>query len=32
VRLVREELTLPAGAADPTAWHDGGYLAVFEAR
>jgi 16S rRNA (cytosine967-C5)-methyltransferase len=32
VRLVREELTLPAGAADPTAWHDGGYLAVFEVR
>jgi len=32
LRLIREELTLPAGAADPTAWHDGGYLAVFEAR
>jgi 16S rRNA (cytosine967-C5)-methyltransferase len=32
LRLVREELTLPAGAADPTAWHDGGYLAVFEVR
>jgi 16S rRNA (cytosine967-C5)-methyltransferase len=32
MRLAREELTLPAGAADPTAWHDGGYLAVFEAR
>jgi len=32
VRLVREELTLPAGADNPTAWHDGGYLAVFEVR
>jgi 16S rRNA (cytosine967-C5)-methyltransferase len=32
LRLVREELTLPAGAAEPTAWRDGGYLAVFEAR
>jgi 16S rRNA (cytosine967-C5)-methyltransferase len=32
VRLAREELSLPAGADNPTAWHDGGYLAVFEVR
>ncbi|MBS3735137.1 MAG: methyltransferase domain-containing protein [Phycisphaerae bacterium] len=26
--LVDEKLTLPAGATDPTRWHDGGYYAV----
>jgi 16S rRNA (cytosine967-C5)-methyltransferase len=31
MRLLREELTLPRGADDPTAWRDGGYFAVFEA-
>jgi len=30
IRLVSEELTMPAGADDPTAWRDGGYTAVFE--
>jgi len=30
VRLVRDELTPPGGAGDPTAWHDGGYVAVFD--
>lgn len=29
--LLREELTLPAGAGEPTQWHDGGYTAVFQA-
>ncbi|MBT3199867.1 MAG: hypothetical protein HN350_08115 [Phycisphaerales bacterium] len=28
--LVREKLTRPTGAADPTKWRDGGYHAVFE--
>ena len=32
LRLAREELTLPAGAADAAAWRDGGYLALFEAN
>lgn len=32
MRLVRQELTQPFGADDPTAWRDGGYFAVFEAR
>ena len=32
VRLVRDKLTLPGGAGDPTAWHDGGYVAIFEVK
>ncbi len=32
LRLVREQLTLPAGADAPLAWHDGGYIAIFEKR
>ncbi len=32
MRLVDQELTLPGGADNPDAWHDGGYVAVFEAR
>ncbi len=32
VRLARDELTLPGGAGDPTAWHDGGYVAIFEVK
>ena len=32
IRLVNDELVLPAGADDPTQWRDGGYRAVFEAR
>ena len=32
LQLVREELTLPAGADDPRQWHDGGYFAVFRVR
>ena len=31
MRLVDEKATLPAGAEDPTGWHDGGYCAVFKA-
>jgi 16S rRNA (cytosine967-C5)-methyltransferase len=31
MRLLRDQLTLPAGAEDPTRWRDGGYFAVFEA-
>ena len=31
MRLLREQQTPPAGAADPTRWNDGGYVAVFEA-
>jgi 16S rRNA (cytosine967-C5)-methyltransferase len=30
--LIKEENILPAGAADPTKWHDGGYYAVLRAR
>ncbi len=32
LRLVRQELTLPDGADDPTRWRDGGFTAVFEAN
>jgi len=32
LRLVREELMVPAGADSPTDWRDGGYLAVLEAK
>lgn len=32
VRLVREQLSLPAGAEDPSTWRDGGYYAIFEAK
>jgi len=32
MRLVEQELILPGGADDPAAWHDGGYVAVFDAR
>jgi 16S rRNA (cytosine967-C5)-methyltransferase len=32
MRLRREELTLPGGADEPTRWHDGGYVAIFEAQ
>jgi len=32
VRLIRDQLTLPGGAGDPTAWHDGGYVAIFEVK
>jgi 16S rRNA (cytosine967-C5)-methyltransferase len=32
LRLVREQLTLPGGADDPTQWHDGGYVAILEAE
>jgi len=31
LELAAEELVLPAGAEDPLAWHDGGYVAVFQA-
>jgi len=31
LRLIKEELTLPAGVDAPERWCDGGYLAVFEA-
>ena len=31
MKLVDEKVTLPAGAEDPTSWHDGGYCAVFKA-
>ena len=31
MRLLRDQLTLPAGAEDPTRWRDGGYVALFEA-
>ena len=31
-RLVRDRLTLPGGWSDPTTWHDGGYVAIFELR
>jgi 16S rRNA (cytosine967-C5)-methyltransferase len=31
MELAGEELILPGGADDPTAWHDGGYVATFEA-
>lgn len=31
MRLAKEDLVLPAGADEPTCWHDGGYLAIFEA-
>ena len=31
MNMLREQLTLPAGADDPTRWCDGGYFAVFEA-
>ena len=30
MKLTYEKLTLPDGAEDPTQWHDGGYVAVFE--
>ena len=30
MRLAYEKLDLPDGAEDPTQWHDGGYVAVFE--
>ena len=30
MRLVKGELTLPAGATDPTQWRDGGYVGVLE--
>jgi 16S rRNA (cytosine967-C5)-methyltransferase len=30
--LLREELTLPSGADDPSRWGDGGYFAVFRVR
>jgi 16S rRNA (cytosine967-C5)-methyltransferase len=30
--LVEEAMTLPAGAQNPTKWHDGGYYAVLRAR
>jgi 16S rRNA (cytosine967-C5)-methyltransferase len=30
--LVKETLTMPAGAEEPTKWHDGGYCAVLRAR
>jgi len=29
--LLREQTTLPDGAGEPTRWHDGGYLAIFQA-
>lgn len=32
LRLVKEELTLPCGAENPTCWRDGGYCAVLEAK
>jgi len=32
VKLIRDELTLPGGAGDPTSWHDGGYVAIFEVK
>ena len=31
LKLVKETLTLPGGAEDPTRWHDGGYVAELEA-
>jgi len=31
MELSGEELILPGGADDPAAWHDGGYIAIFEA-
>jgi 16S rRNA (cytosine967-C5)-methyltransferase len=31
LRLLREQLTLPAGADDATKWYDGGYHAVLQA-
>ncbi len=31
MHVSREELTLPDGADETTRWHDGGYVAVFEA-
>jgi 16S rRNA (cytosine967-C5)-methyltransferase len=31
MNMLREQLTLPAGADDSTRWCDGGYFAVFEA-
>jgi len=31
LQLVQEKLTLPAGANEPAKWHDGGYVAIFEA-
>ena len=31
-KLVKQKLTLPGGATDPTRWRDGGYVALFEAR
>jgi len=30
LRLIRDELMLPAGAGDPTGWRDGGYYAILE--
>ncbi|MFP4355291.1 MAG: transcription antitermination factor NusB [Phycisphaerae bacterium] len=30
LQLREKKLLLPAGATDPTAWHDGGFYAVFE--
>lgn len=30
--LVGEELVLPGGAEEPTAWHDGGYVAIFSVK
>ena len=32
LELVAEELVLPGGAAEATAWHDGGYTAVLGAE
>ena len=30
--LIHEQLTLPAGAGEEASWHDGGYVAIFQAR
>jgi len=32
MRVIREELVLPGGADEPTAWRDGGYYAIFEVQ
>lgn len=32
LELLRDELTLPAGADDPVHWRDGGYTAIFGVR
>ena len=32
LKLIRDELTLPAGADEPPRWRDGGYTAIFDVR